>query len=293
MNKLSSDSRARIISALIEGNSIASTCRMTGAAKMTVLSLIREVGTACAAFHDAVVRDLAVERVQADEVWSFCAMKQKNVPAELQETIGIGSIWTWTALDADSKLMISWLASNRSADAANALLSDLRSRTSASNEIQISSDGLAYYIDGVAKNFPPGDATLGQVVKTYGTSSPQPGMNPNSAASRYSPGRLLSIEKTAAIGEPDMKHVSTSFMERWNLTLRMQNRRFTRLTNGFSKKFENHCHMLAMTMVYYNFCRKHQSLKGQTPAMAAGLTDYRWTAADLLSLEMWSAAEAA
>lgn len=233
MNKLSSDSRARIISALIEGNSIASTCRMTGAAKMTVLSLIREVGTACAAFHDAVVRDLATERVQADEVWSFCAMKQKNVPAELQDTVGIGSVWTWTALDADSKLMISWLVSNRSADAANALLADLRSRTS--NHLQISSDGLVYYIDGVAKNFPSGAATLGQVVKTYGTSSPQPGMNPNSAASRYSPGRLLSIEKTAAIGEPDMKHVSTSFMERWNLTLRMQNRRFTRSRTASQK----------------------------------------------------------
>jgi IS1 family transposase len=210
----------------------------------------------------------------------------------LQDTIGIGSIWTWTAIDADSKLMISWLASNRSSEAANALLGDLRSRTS-SKQLQISSDGLPYYIDAVSKSFAPGMASLGQVVKTYGTSSPQPGMNPQSAASRYSPGRLLSIEKTAAIGEPDMKHVSTSFMERWNLTLRMQNRRFTRLTNGFSKKFENHCHMLAMTMVYYNFCRKHASLKGQTPAMAAGLTEYRWTAADMLSLDMWSEAEAA
>jgi len=292
MNKLSSDSRARIITALIEGNSIASTCRMTGAAKMTVLSLIREVGTACQKFHDANVRNLTGERVQCDEVWSFCAMKQKNVPAELQETVGIGSVWTWTALDADSKLMISWLASNRSAEAANALLADLKSRTSA-KEIQISSDGLAYYIEAVSQSFAPGEASLGQVVKTYGTSSPQPGMNPNSAASRYSPGRLLSIEKTAPLGTPDMKHVSTSYMERWNLTLRMQNRRFTRLTNGFSKKFENHCHMLAMTMVYYNFCRKHASLKGQTPAMAAGLTEYRWTAADLLSLDMWSEEKAA
>jgi IS1 family transposase len=238
------------------------------------------------------VRDLESERVQLDEVWSFCSMKQKNVPAELQDTIGIGSIWTWTAIDADSKLMISWLASNRSSEAANALLADLRSRTSA-KEIQLSSDGLAYYIDAVSQNFAPGMASLGQVVKTYGTSSPQPGMNPQSAASRYSPGRLLSIEKTAAIGSPDMTHVSTSFMERWNLTLRMGNRRFTRLTNAFSKKFENHCHMLAMTMVYYNFCRKHASLKGQTPAMAAGLTEYRWTAADMLSLDMWSEAEAA
>jgi len=177
-------------------------------------------------------------------------------------------------------------------EAASALLADLRDRTSA-KEIQISSDGLAYYIDAVSQNFAPGTASLGQVVKTYGTSSPQPGMNPQSAASRYSPGRLLSIEKTAAIGEPDMKHVSTSYMERFNLTVRMSNRRFTRLTNAFSKKFENHCHMLAMTMVYYNFCRKHLSLKGQTPAMAAGLTEYRWTAADLLSLDMWSEREAA
>lgn len=292
MNKLSSDARARIIMSLVEGNSIASTCRMTGAAKMTVLSLLREVGTACAKFHDSVVRGIESDRVQLDEVWSFCGMKQKNVPAELQETVGIGSIWTWTALDADSKLMISWLASNRSSEAANALVADLRSRTSA-KEIQISSDGLAYYIDAVSQNFTPGTVSLGQVVKTYGTSSPQPGMNPQSAASRYSPGRLLSIEKTAPLGDPDMKHVSTSFMERWNLTVRMQNRRFTRLTNAFSKKFENHCHMLAITVVYYNFCRKHLSLKGQTPAMAAGLTEYRWTAADMLSLDMWSEAEAA
>jgi IS1 family transposase len=291
MNKLSSDSRARIITALIEGNSIASTCRMTGAAKMTVLSLICEVGKACQSFHDATVRNLTTERVQCDEVWSFCSMKQRNVPSELQDTVGVGSVWTWTALDADTRLMISWLASNRSPEAANALLHDLQSRTSM--RLQISSDGLPHYIDAVMQSFAPGDASLGQVVKTYATSAPQPGMNPNSAASRYSPGRLLSIEKTAPLGTPDMKHVSTSYMERWNLTLRMQNRRFTRLTNGFSKKFENHCHMLAMTMVYYNFCRKHASLKGQTPAMAAGLTDYRWTAADLLSLDMWSDAVAA
>src|SRR3954451_20986893 len=138
MNKLSSDARARIIMALIEGNSIASTCRMTGAAKMTVLSLIREVGTACAKFHDSVVRDVESERVQLDEVWSFCAMKQKNVPAELQDTIGIGSIWTWTAIDADSRFIISWLASDRSYEAADAFIRDLKFRTSM--RLQISSD---------------------------------------------------------------------------------------------------------------------------------------------------------
>lgn len=266
MNKLPSDQRARIVMALIEGNSIASTCRMTGAAKMTVLSLIREVGTACAKFHDSVVRNVESERVQLDEVWSFCSMKQKNVPAELQDTIGIGSIWTWTALAADSKLMISWLASNRSSEAANALVADLRSRMS-SKQVQISSDGLPYYPDAVSQSFATGMASLGQVVKTYGTSSPQPGMNPQSAASRYSPGRLLSIEKTAAIGDPDMKHVSTSFMERWNLTLRMGNRRFTRLTNAFSKKFENHVHMVAIWTVWYNWVRIHKSLRVTPGAM--------------------------
>jgi IS1 family transposase len=291
VNSLSPEVRARIVAALVEGVSISSIVRMTGVAKTTILRLLREVGTACAQFHDEQVRNLATERVQADEVWSFCAMKQKNVPAELQETIGIGSIWTWTAIDADSRLIISWLASNRSPEAANALLHDLQSRTS--KHLQISSDGLPHYIDAVMQSFTPGSASLGQVVKTYATSAPQPGMNPNSAASRYSPGRLLSIEKTSVLGTPDMKHVSTSYMERWNLTLRMGNRRFTRLTNAFSKKFENHCHMLALTVVFYNYCHAHKSLGGKTPAMVAGLTDYRWTAADMLRLDMWSEEKAA
>jgi hypothetical protein len=191
MNKLPSNQRARIIMALIEGNSIASTCRMTGAAKMTVLSLIREVGTACQSFHDANVRYLATERVQCDEVWSFCSMKQKHVPAELQDTIGVGSIWTWTAIDADSRLIVSWLASNRSYEAADALIRDLKSRTSM--RLQLSTDGFPAYLDAVLKNFLYGDADLGQVIKTYASSSPQPGMNPKSAASRYSPGRLQSV----------------------------------------------------------------------------------------------------
>jgi IS1 family transposase len=286
MNKLPSNQRARIIMALIEGNSIASTCRMTGAAKMTVLSLIREVGEACIKFHDAQVRYLSTERVQCDEVWSFCSMKQKNVPAELQGTIGIGSIWTWTAIDADSKLIVSWLASDRSYEAADAFMKDLKSR--AYMRLQISTDGLQQYLAAVLKNFLYGDADLGQVIKTYAGSNPQPGMNPKSAASRYSPGRLVSVERVPVRGMPITKHISTSYMERWNLTIRMQNRRYTRLTNAFSKKFENHCHMLAISIVYYNFCRKHLSLKGQTPAMATGLTTHVWTASDLLALDMWA-----
>jgi IS1 family transposase len=291
MNSLNPELRARVVSALVEGVSINSIVRMTGVAKTTILRLLRDVGTACAKFHDTQVRYLATERVQCDEVWSFCGMKQKNVPAKLQDTIGIGSIWTWTAIDADSRLIVSWLASDRSYESANIFMRDLKKR--AYMRLQISTDGFPAYLEAILKTFLYGDADLGQVIKTYGTSSPQPGMNPQSAASRYSPSRLVSVEKIPVLGMPITKHISTSYMERWNLTLRMSNRRFTRLTNAFSKKFENHCHMLALTVVFYNYCHAHKSLGGRTPAMAAGLTDYRWTAADLLRLDMWSAALAA
>jgi len=291
MNKLSPGKRAQILTALVEGNSIASTCRMTGAAKMTVLSLIREVGEACLRFHDSFVRNLVTERVQCDEVWSFCHAKEKNVPAAMKGVPGYGSVWTWTALDADSKLMISWIVSDRSQDAANAIVADLKSRIT--QRIQLSSDGLPQYVEAVVKVFRPGEIDHAEVVKTFASSKPASDVSPNSAASRYSPGRMLSVEKRVAFGDPDEKHASTSYMERWNLTLRMQNRRFTRLTNAFSKKVENHALMLAITMVYYNFCRKHRSLGGKTPAMAAGLTDYVWTASDLVTLDMWAAATAA
>lgn len=284
MNKLSPAKRAQILTSLIEGNSIASTCRMTGAAKMTVLALIREVGESCLRFHDSVVRGLDTERVQADEVWSFCYAKEKNVPVAMKGQ-GVGSVWTWTALDADSKLMISWIVSDRSQAAADAIIGDLKKRVT--QRIQLSSDGLAQYVEAVLKVFRPGEIDHAEIVKTYASSKKPADVSPNSAASRYSPGRLLSVEKRIAFGEPDEKFASTSYMERWNLTLRMQNRRFTRLTNAFSKKLENHALMLAITMVYYNFCRKHKSLGGQTPAMAAGLTGYRWTASDMLSLDMW------
>jgi IS1 family transposase len=290
MNKLSPTKRAQVLMSLMEGNSIASTSRMTGAAKMTVLSLLREVGQACLRFHDANVRGLASERVQCDEVWSFCYAKEKNVKAEMKGK-GVGSIWTWTALDADSKLMISWVVSDRSQEAANAIIGDLKSRVTC--RIQITSDGLSQYVEAVVKAFRPGEADHAEVVKVFASSKPSKDVSPNSAASRYSPGRLLRVEKRVAFGEPNARFASTSFMERWNLTLRMQNRRFTLLTNGFSKKLENHSYMLAITMVYYNFCRKHKSLKGQTPAMVAGLTDYVWTTSDLLALDMWAEATAA
>lgn len=285
MNKLSNEERARVIMSLVEGNSINSTVRMTGIAHTTILRLLAEVGEACLRFHDAQVRNLSTTTVQADEVWSFCYAKQKNVPAHLRGT-GAGSVWTWTALDADSKLMVSWIVSDRSQAAADALMRDLRKRVT--RRIQLSSDGLPQYLEAVVKAFRLGEVDHAEVVKVFASSKPGSDVSPNSAASRYSPGRLLSMEKRIALGDPDAALASTSFMERWNLTLRMQNRRFTRLTNGFSKKLQNHCYMLAITMVFYNFCRKHKSLKGQTPAMAAGLTSYVWTASDMLSLDMWA-----
>ena len=260
---------------------------MTGAAKMTVLSLIKEVGESCMRFHHAMVRGLETKRVQCDEVWSFCYAKEKNVPADLKGK-GTGSIWTWTALDADAKLMISWVVSDRSQEAANALIADLKDRVT--GRIQITSDGLSQYVEAVVKAFRPGEADHAEVVKVYASSNPNRDVSPNSAASRYSPGRLKGVEKRIAFGDPDAKHASTSFMERWNLTIRMQNRRFTRLTNAFSKKLENHAYMLAISMVYYNFCRKHISLKGETPAMRAGLTNYRCTSSGMLVLDMWYAA---
>ena len=292
MNSLSSEKRAQVIMSLIEGNSIASTCRLTGAAKMTVLSLLRDVGSACQRFHDAQVRYLTPDRVQCDEVWSYCYAKQKNVPAEFLNVEGFGSVWTWTALDADSKLIISWLASSRGMDAAQAFINDLKDRTR-NHRFQMTTDGRPEYLLAVVRAFRDSEIDYAELLKVFGSSGRQPGSHPKAAESRYSPGRLLSIEKIPRVGWPIDKYISTSYMERWNLTLRMQNRRFTRLTNGFSKKFENHRHMLALTMVYYNFCRKHRSLGGRTPAMASGLTDYIWTASDLLALDMWGVRAAA
>jgi transposase-like protein len=291
MNKLDPESRTRIVAALVEGVSISSIVRMTGVAKTTILRLIREIGGACQRFHDAQVRHLATTKVQADEVWSYCAMKERNVPLELRGTLGLGSIWTWTAIDADTRLIISYLASQRSQEAADAFVADLKSRTTM--RLQITTDGYGAYIDAITKAFPHyGDVDYAEEIKTY-TTSAQPGMSPNSAASRYSPGRIKSVSRIPRLGMPFEKNISTAYMERWNLTLRMQNRRFTRLTNAFSKKFENHMHMIAMTVVFYNFCKTHKSLGGKTPAMASGLTDYVWTPSDLLTLDMWTRAAAA
>jgi IS1 family transposase len=292
MNSLDPETRARIVAALVEGVSISSIVRMTGVAKTTILRLVREVGAACARFHDAHVRELGTVQVQCDEIWSFCYAKQRNVPVEMQGKPGFGSIWTWTAIDADTRLIVSYLASDRSQAAADALIADLKSRTMM--RLQITSDGYSAYIDAIAKAFPNrNDVDYAEEIKVY-ANAPQPGMSPNSAASRYSPGRVKSVTHIPRMGMPFEKNISTAYMERWNLTMRMQNRRFTRLTNAFSKKFENHRHMIAMTVVFYNFCKSHKSLGAKTPAQAAGLTDYVWTVRDLLALDpTWTARAAA
>src|SRR5260370_24649232 len=288
---LAHEKAARVLSALVEGNSINSTVRMTGVAHTTILRLLARVGAACERFHDTQVRYHDTTQVQCDEVWSFCYAKQRNVPAKYRGKEGYDWIWTWRAIDAQSKLLISFLASERSQAAADALIGDLKSRTML--RLQITSDGYGSYIDAVARAFPNrNDVDYAEEIKVY-QNAPQPGMSPNSAASRYSPGRVKSVSRIPRIGMPLDKNISTAYMERWNLSLRMGNRRFTRLTNGFSKKVENHRHMLALWAVYYNFCRKHKSLSGKTPAMAAHLTDYVWTASDLLALDMWSAERAA
>jgi len=272
MNRLSNERRAIVIGALIEGNSIRSTCRMTGVCKDAVLKLIRDMGWACAAHHNRAVRGVKASRVQCDEIWSFCYAKEKNVPLEKQGT-GAGSIWTWTAIDADSKLIISYLCGGRDASWACQFMEDLASRVT--TRIQITTDGHRAYAEAVEGAFGM-DVDYAMLIKLYGSSGDSPD-------TRYSPAACIGVRTGVLSGNPDRNHISTSFVERQNLNLRMGVRRFTRLTNAFSKKFENHCHMVAIYHAYYNFCRVHQTLR-VTPAMEAGLTDHVWTVSELIEL---------
>jgi IS1 family transposase len=273
MNKLSSDKREQVIRSLVEGNSINSTCRITGVAQMTVLKLLGDVGTACADLHNRWFRDLPCERVQVDEMWSFCGMKAKNVPVEKRATFGFGDVWTWIAIDADTKLVISWLVADRSQTSAIQFVRDLASRLA--NRVQLSSDGYAPYTLAVRGVF--ADAVdYAQVVKVF--SDPV-----KEDRRRYSPSRFISEEIHKLIGDPDEEHISTSFAERNNLNVRMMMRRMTRLTNAFSKKVENHAHQHAINFAYYNFCRIHKTLRC-TPAMAAGLASTVWDVSDLVYL---------
>lgn len=272
MNRLSTERRARILACLCEGNSVRATCRLLDCSKDAVLKLVVDAGTACADHHDAHVRGVTSKRVQVDEIWSFVHAKAKNVPQEKRGEFGYGDVWTWTAIDADSKLMIAWHVGRRDADAAHAFMNDVARRLA--NRVQLTSDGNHAYLSAVDEAFDR-QIDYAMLIKQYGE-SPE-------AEKRYSPAICVGAEKSPVRGRPDPEHISTSYIERSNLTLRMQNRRFTRLTNAFSKKLANHKHMLAITWVFYNFARIHQTLR-VTPAMEAGISDHVWTLEEIAAL---------
>lgn len=269
MRKLSTDKRAMILHSLVEGNSINATARMCGCSKITVLRLLADAGTFCANYHDEHVRNLQCERVQMDEIWSFvgCKDKTKNIGAQ-----GHGSVWTWVAIDADTKMVVSYLMGERDAESAQSFVCDVRDRID--SRIQLSSDGFALYRDAVERAF-GGFVDFAMVVKEFGWDG--------AADSRYSPPACIGVHKHSISGNPVEQHVSTSLVERQNLTLRMGSRRFTRLTNAFSKKTENHAHAIALHYFYYNFCRKHQTIK-TTPAVAMGVADRQITILELVGM---------
>jgi IS1 family transposase len=275
MNQLSTDKRAQIVAALVEGNSIRSIVRMTGASKNTVAKLLVELGAACTEYLDKALVNLGCKRVQCDEIWSFVAAKERNVTPEiLERSASAGDVWTWVALDADTKLICSWMVGRRDWATAKHFVDDLQQRLA--NRIQLTTDGNRLYLFAIAEAF---DYEIDYAVlkKIYGGSSSK------TAEVRYSPAECIGCEKEPKIGNPNPKHISTSYVERQNLTMRMQMRRFTRLTNAFSKKIENHVASIALHYMHYNFVRIHQSLR-VTPAMASGLTDRAWSVEDLISL---------
>jgi IS1 family transposase len=261
MNKLPVAQRAQILSMLCEGASMRSVSRLADVSINTVSKLLEDAGRFCAGFHDAKVRNVNAKRVQVDEIWSFTAAKQKNVAKMKSPVDGAGDTWTWTAIEADTKLIISHFVGGRDGDCAAWFMQDVADRIA--GRIQLTSDGHKAYLDAVEGAF-GADVDYAMLVKIYGASS-------DGAKGRYSPAECIGAQKHRVEGKPDMAHVSTSYSERANLTMRMSNRRFTRLTNAFSKKFENHAHMVAIYAVWYNWLRIHKTLR-VTPAMAAGLS---------------------
>lgn len=276
MNRLSTEKKAQIIRALVEGNSIRATCRITGAAKGTATRLLESVGKACSKYQNEHLINLNCENIQIDEIWSFCYAKQKNVPEDKKNQFGYGDVWTFTAIDADTKLVPSWLVGLRDANCAYEFVSDLRERLS--NRVQITTDGHKIYLEAIESAFYKG-VDYAMLVKMYGK-------EPESEK-RYSPAECIATEKKVLQGNPNPKLISTSYVERQNLTMRMSMRRFTRLTNGFSKKIENLEYAVALHFMYYNFARPHKSLSKpypKTPAMAAGVEDHIWTIEEIINL---------
>jgi IS1 family transposase len=260
MSKLSLNERVQILSLLCEGSSMRSISRVMGKSMNTIVKLLAEAGEACIDFHDEHVRGLNCKRVEVDEIWSFVYAKERNVPEGAP--VGSGDCWTWTSICADSKLICNWFIGGRDADYANLFMDDLADRLA--NRIQLTSDGHKAYLQAVEGAF-GNNIDYAMLVKHYGAA-------PEGAKGRYSPAQCTGAEKKAKIGNPKEKHISTSYAERHNLSMRMHMRRFTRLTNAFSKKFESHCHMVALYTVWYNYIRTHKTLK-TTPAVAAGLSD--------------------
>lgn len=271
-NVISDAKKIAVISALVEGCSVRSTSRLTGVSKGAILRLLVSVGDACAAYQDAVIRNVSAKRVQVDEIWSFVGAKEKNVTPENRERGAVGDVWTFTALDAETKLVISWMVGRRDAGCATGFLQDVESRLA--NRIQLTTDGHKMYLLAVPDAF-ASDIDYAQLVKVYG-SDPE-------GQTRYSPAQCLGTKRIDIIGAPDHAHISTSYVERQNLNMRMNMRRFTRLTNAFSKKLDNHIAMIALFHMHYNFGRVHQTLR-VTPAMEAGLSQHVWSIQEIVAL---------
>ncbi len=274
MNKLNSKRRSQVVAALVEGNSIRATCRMTGVAKGTVLKLLADLGAACEQYQDRALRDLKCKRIQCDEMWSFVYAKAKNVPEPFRGAFGLGDIWTWTAIDADSKLVPSWAVGRRDAFTAQRFITDLASRLA--HRVQLTTDGHKVYLEAVEGAF-GADVDYAMLVKLYG------GNSGREAEARYSPAQCLGTRTVCITGTPDPTHISTSYAERHNLTMRMSMRRFTRLTNAFSKKVDNLKAAVALHVMHYNFARIHQTLR-VTPAMEAGVSDHVWSVEEIVGL---------
>ncbi len=276
MNKLSRERQIQVVKALIEGNGINGIVRMTGVAKNTILKLLADLGSVCLKYQDENLRNLKLSRIQCDEIWEFCYAKEKNVPAQHKGEFGYGDVWTFVAIDAETKLVPCWLVGYRDTGHAFEFLDDLRQRLA--NRVQLTTDGHKMYLEAVEGAF-GANVDYAQLVKLYGAES--------EAEKRYSPAQCIGAQKRAVQGNPDSAHVSTSYIERQNLTMRMSMRRFTRLTNGFSKKVQNHMYAIALHFMCYNFVKLHKSLANpyhRTPAMAAGLTNRPWDVAEIVSL---------
>lgn len=282
MNKLSRTARVEIIRLLVEGMSLRAITRVTGVSINTVTKLLVDAGKACSEYQDKAFRNLICRRVQIDEIWAFSYCKEKQVKTAKAAPRQAGDLWTFVALDSDTKLVPSWMVGSRDGDTACAFVQDLEARIA--TRIQLTSDGFAPYVTAVTGAFETVDYAM--LVKHYSTPQPEP-----QAAKRYSPTAVKSVTKEAIAGDPADKFISTSHIERQNLTMRMHMRRFTRLTNAFTKKAENHAHAIALHFMYYNFCKIHMSLK-ITPAMRAGVVHELWDVVDIVRvIEIWEATQ--